>query len=148
MWAESDLTKFTPASAPLLVNTASTASRTQPSNTSKSIASTTSTPSAAGSPGLSTGAKAGIGVGAAVLVLAILAAGIVFYRRRKAKQVQQPPEIAQVVPAAHVEPEKRTEYRSPLSEMESNDAYFPLHTHRPELDGRALPAYKPYRPNM
>ena len=70
MWASSDLDKFSPASAPLLLTKGTT----------------TAVPESSG--GLSTGTITGIGVGVGVLCLALIAllVALLFMRRRKAKR--------------------------------------------------------------
>lgn len=71
-WGTTDLDKFTPASAPLVLTqvTGKPSSETQPSD------------------GLSTGVKAGIGAGVALLVLALIAliACLLIMRRRRAER--------------------------------------------------------------
>ncbi|KAK4574068.1 hypothetical protein LTR86_001829 [Recurvomyces mirabilis] len=100
-WASSDLARFTPASAPVLVQT-QTSSTVSGRSTSSATASTTSsvssvsaaaaTSSAAGGGGLSTGAQAGIGAGIGALALALIGLGIWFLlRRRRNKMSQSPP---------------------------------------------------------
>jgi hypothetical protein len=110
-WDKNDLSEFTPASAPLIVQSARTwyktlgapaqatsssqTSHLSPSNSreaktaSKTMSSTPTKSNDSGiahythkpSPGLSTGAKAGIGVGVVVAVLAIIAAAAFYFRR-------------------------------------------------------------------
>ena len=95
-WQASDLDKFNPPSAPLLALASQTDGTVTPASSSTlSSARTSSTTGNSGAPSstnknssdLSTGATAGIGVGAAVAGLAIVA-GIVcwFFRRHKSTQ--------------------------------------------------------------
>jgi LPXTG-motif cell wall-anchored protein len=92
-WASSDLSLFTPASAPVLpaasiskfeALTTSAATSTLQSGTQTS---SPTSKASAGSNGLSTGAEAGIGVGIAIAVL-LLISGIIYFvfrRRRRNK---------------------------------------------------------------
>jgi hypothetical protein len=93
-WASSDLSLFTPASAPVI---ASDATSTIASGTDTAITSgarqsgqipAATTRSATSDTGLSTGATAGIAVGAVVAVIAVLA-GILFwwFKRRRSSQL-------------------------------------------------------------
>ncbi|KAK3672204.1 hypothetical protein LTR78_007957 [Recurvomyces mirabilis] len=101
-WASSDLARFSPASAPVLVET-QTSSTASGRSTSSATASTTTSASsvdaaaatssaATGGGGLSTGAQAGIGAGIGALALALIGLGIWFLlRRRRDKKSQSPP---------------------------------------------------------
>lgn len=102
-WAASDLTSFSPPSAPILaasstpaqpvsssmlasatVHVTSTTKET-PSMTSaaSTLPASTNLANQSDRQGLSTGAKAGIGVGAAIGVLSILVVGYLFFRRSR-----------------------------------------------------------------
>lgn len=154
MWAESDLNKFTPASAPLLAgkaastsNAASTSSPAQMSETGTS----TALPTPTGSKGLSTGAEVGIGIGVAAIALALLAvAGFILYRRRKAKKVQpEGHEWAQPAPTSEIGYGKDMGHHQSLSEMDSSSGVWsPQQTYRSELEGEGSPGYKPHRSEM
>lgn len=95
-WATSDLGRFSPTSLPLFDNAAraaiaasATATQTSTaSHTSHSVAATATGPSASHpSGGLSTGAKAGIGVGAAIGGLLVIGAIVIFaLKSRKQRQ--------------------------------------------------------------
>jgi len=153
MWAESDLDKFTPASAPLLAanagSTSGAASTTSPAHLS-GTATGTALPTPTGSKGLSTGAQAGIGVGVAVVVLAVLAvAGFIFYQRRKGKRAQEVHGWAQPAPTAEIGYGKDMGHHQSLSEMDSSSGVWsPQQTYRSELEGEGSPGYKPYRSEM
>ncbi|KXT18303.1 hypothetical protein AC579_971 [Pseudocercospora musae] len=73
-WAESDLPRFTPASAPVFMKNGIAVDTSTMTQTSTPTAPTA--PTHTPKPGLSTGALAGIGVGAGVVGLALLGAAI------------------------------------------------------------------------
>jgi hypothetical protein len=87
-WANSDLPNFTPASAPLNLIPAGAASATLTDETSRPVASLTSS-STATSSSLSTGAKAGIGVRVAIGAIAIIIAVVWFVLRRRRRRKEE-----------------------------------------------------------
>ena len=98
-WQASDLDKFVPPSAPILALASQTGGSVTPASSSTSSSAATSpntgnsgapSPTNANSSDLSTGATAGIGVGAAVAGLAIVV-GIVYWFFRRHKSTQNPP---------------------------------------------------------
>lgn len=90
-WAQSDLGLFTPVSAPML----STASKIPPNTGGKANLATATSSNTSGlgtSDGLSTGAKAGIGVGPAFAFFAAVAAILLllmYRRQRRSRSTQQ-----------------------------------------------------------
>ena len=106
-WQSSDLSIFTPTSAPalptesLLAYESSVAARSRTSNNVPATAAPsrpqgsstgTSSPVSGGGGGLSTGAKAGIGVGVAVGALLVLGLLIWFWRRHKKQSKEYKPQ--------------------------------------------------------
>jgi hypothetical protein len=148
MWAQSDLTNFTPASAPLLVSETSAASVTrstggaeQASSASFGNSNGSDTPT-----GLSTGAKAGIGIGVALGSAALLVISFLVYRRRRrrrdAARNQRSANVQQGDPILQSEPK----YTAPgpiVSEMDSNDYWKHQHAHRSELEANAMSTRAP-----
>ena len=155
-WASSDLSKFDPPSAPLLayrsayVTVSSAASEpTQqpgasatkhPAKATGSTASGTSTESG----GLSTGAKAGIGVGIAVVALIAIGALVWFLlKKRKSRQSASWPSPA---PPSQASPQTRDErYEKRAAPNESDTRWYsypdppPVH----ELDSMSSPWSRP-----
>ena len=147
MWAQSDLSKFPSTAVPGTNGTLPTGNDpASPTRTDGTTASSTSTPS--DPQGLSTAAKAGIGVGVALLVLGLLAAGVLFYRRRKGRRVQPEGDVQMVQsgPSAVASPAKSSQNGARTSEMEASSGTFSQYRDRSELDGNALPGYRPYTP--
>ena len=91
LWQSSDLSVFSQASAGpttiALTSVTNTATKTPQVPSAASVPSNTSTAThdlqSSGSSGLSTGAKAGLGVGIPVAVIACLALGFLLFRRRR-----------------------------------------------------------------
>jgi membrane protein implicated in regulation of membrane protease activity len=124
--------EYTPSGASTTSsNSVSSATPEAQSRTPASLASPTSTPSAFFSPtptpSLSSGAKAGLGIGVALLVLlSILGALFIAKRRRKAKQKQHS------IPELHAEEQKNMAELSDKDEVQCAGVVVAGH----ELDGK------------
>lgn len=140
-WASSDLTKFTPASAPLLRFAPETTSTSVPLQTtiitsglSVETVLITPTPSAPATSsssqeaaqqsdmstarrGLSTGAQAGIGVGVGMVGLALLLAALWFLLRRKKHQDQPVANIAAYEQVTHEKGMREVHHGKHASEL-------------------------------
>lgn len=99
-WQASDLPNFDPPSAPILAQVSATASvpttdgivaTTGPTATSRETPTASATGNEDNSDGLSTGAKAGIGIGAALAALLAIALIVFFFLRRSRKKKRQNP---------------------------------------------------------
>ena len=124
-WQSSDLAKFTPASAPLLPVAATAAqSRCKASMPSRTGTISDQTEATDCHPGLSAGAKVGIGVGvtlAAVVLLGIIAAFL--YRRKRHQRIPQDeiPEIDSMPESRQLEDHAGEAHMRAIPELSSTE---------------------------
>ena len=140
VWESSDLSVFTPKSAPLLPLSSQAVSgndssvpnptrkKQHPSGTAGDHSSTSGNSSAAGH---SSGAKAGIGVGVPIAALALLVAIVLCIRYRRRKSPRNEPSNGR-------QPESQTEY--PTADAEESASEMPGGSQIHEAHGTSKPA--------
>ena len=99
-WEKRDLSLFKPASAPILGLEHFAGTTTSPATRT---ATNSSNEGSSGKPGLSTGAKAGIGVSAGIVFLFLLGVAL-WYTRRLHQRKQRPSDVAVGKPRAELDP--------------------------------------------